>query len=62
VRYDQAAAEYLLKTHFDDQGREIRGCQPRDIVEAIAAAARYQSNERALTRETIDDACSNYFV
>jgi predicted ATPase with chaperone activity len=62
VAYDQKAAEYLLETHFDQQGREIRGCQPRDIVEAIAAAARYQSNERALTRATIDDACSNYFV
>ena len=62
VKYDQKAAEYLLNTHFDEQGREIRGCQPRDIVEAIAAAARYQSNPRALTIETIDDACTNYFV
>jgi predicted ATPase with chaperone activity len=62
VKYDQKAAEYLYSEHFEKQGREIRGCQPRDIVEAIAAAARYQGTDRALTKETIDEACTDYFV
>jgi predicted ATPase with chaperone activity len=62
VTYNKTAAKYLLDEHFEKFGREIRGCQPRDIVEAIAAAARYSGKERALTRATIDDACENYFV
>jgi hypothetical protein len=62
VKYDKSAAKYLLEEHFDKHGREIRGCQPRDIVEAIAASARYQGKDRALTKATIDDACENYFV
>jgi hypothetical protein len=40
----------------------MKGCHPRDIVEAIAAAARYQGTDRALTNATVDDACSQYFV
>jgi hypothetical protein len=60
--YDDKAAKYLLEKHFQRNGRELRGCQPRDIVEGIAAAARYQGGESKLTQATIDSACANYFV
>ena len=60
--YDESAAEYLVEEHFVKPGRQMRGCHPRDIVEAIAAAGRYQGKEPALTRDAIDDACANYFV
>jgi hemoglobin-like flavoprotein len=53
---------YLVETYFGKNGREMRGCQPRDLVEAIAAAARYADKDRKLTQATIDDACANYFV
>lgn len=62
VAYDEAGATYLMDTYFYDGVREKRGCHPRDIVEAIADAARYQGSERALTPATIDEACKNYFV
>ena len=62
VAYDKKAADYLVETYFVTNGREMRGCQPRDLVEAIAAAARYADKDRKLTQETIDDACANYFV
>ncbi len=62
VRYDEDAARYLLEEYFRKPGRPLRGCQPRDLVEAIAAAASYQHKERALSREAVDDACANYFV
>ena len=62
VAYDEAAAHHLLDEHFKKPGREVRGCHPRDIVEAIADAARYQGAERALTPSTIEYACANYFV
>ncbi len=62
IPYDDSAARYLIGTYLADGARQMRGCQPRDIVEAIAAAARYQDRPRALTNETIDEACANYFI
>jgi predicted ATPase with chaperone activity len=62
VVYDEKAAKYLLEKHFQRPGRELRGCQPRDIVEGIAASARYRGAENKLTTATIDAACANYFV
>ncbi len=62
VGYNDRAAKYLVETYFEKAGRQMRGCQPRDIVEAIAASSRYQDKERALSNATIDDACQNYFV
>ncbi len=62
VAYDEDAATYLINKYFGDGIREMRGCHPRDIVEAIADASRYQGRERALTTSTIDEAISHYFV
>ncbi len=62
VAYDDKGANYLIDTYFRKAGREMRGCHPRDIVEAIAAAASYQGTDRSLTKATIDEACGNYFV
>ena len=62
LEYRQAAARHLIDKYFKKSGREMKGCHPRDIVEAIAAAARYQGTDRALTNATIDEACSQYFV
>lgn len=62
VAYDDAAASYFLNTYFDNGEREMRGCHPRDIVEAIADAARYHGNSQTLTPDAIDEACANYFA
>lgn len=62
LEYHQAAADYLIDEYFKRPGREMRGSHPRDIAEAIAAAARYQGTAHALTNATIDDACSQYFA
>lgn len=62
MAYDESAAHHLVEEHFVKPGRQMRGCHPRDIVEAIAATDRYQGREPALTTDAIDDACANYFV
>ena len=62
VTYDDAAAQYLIDHHIRKAARELRGCQPRNIVEAIADSARYQGTELALTPASIDSACATYFV
>jgi hypothetical protein len=40
----------------------MRGCGPRDIVEAIADAARYRGSPRVLSPEAVDEAATTYFV
>ncbi len=62
VGYDEAAARHLIEDHINNAGREMRGCHPRNIVEAIADSARYRGTDRALTPTTIAAACANYFV
>jgi predicted ATPase with chaperone activity len=62
VAYDEASAHYLVNEYFEKPGREMRGSHPRDIVEAIAGAARYEGRERVLSPSAIDYACSSYFV
>jgi len=62
LEYHQTAAKHLIDKYFKKPAREMRGCHPRDIVEAIAAAATYQGTDRALTTATVDEACDQYFV
>jgi predicted ATPase with chaperone activity len=62
VEYDDDAAQYLVQKYFLQTNRRMRGCHPRDIVDAIVSAARYNGSERALRRETVDEACASYFA
>lgn len=60
LAYDDAVVEHVLRTWY--RGRELRGCHPKDIVEAVLDAAQYEGRPPALTREAVDDACQTYFL
>jgi predicted ATPase with chaperone activity len=62
IAYDAAAVDHLLATWYDAHRREIRGCHPRDIVEAIVDAASYEGRGAQLTPALVDEACSTYFL
>jgi hypothetical protein len=62
VRFDRHAVDHLLQEWYDAYGRELRGCHPRDIVEAIADACGYEGHDAVLTPATIDEACATYFL
>jgi len=62
VAYRRDGAEHLVRRYYVETGREMRGCQPRDIVEAIADAARYRGLPRVLSPEAVDQAAASYFV
>jgi len=62
VAYVEEGARHLLGRYYAENGREMRGCAPRDIVEAIADAARYRGLPRVLSPETVDEAATTYFV
>ena len=60
LTYDDAVVDHVLRAWYG--GRELRGCHPKDIVEAVLDAARYEGREPTLTREAVDDACRTYFL
>lgn len=61
IPFDQQGLAYLLRTYYVNK-RELRACQPRDILRALVGAARYLGLEPRLTPELIDRACHSYFV
>ena len=59
---DDAALAHLLDAWYTRDGREQRGCHPRDIIEALVDAARYDERSPSLTPELIDEVCATYFL
>ena len=62
LEVDEAALDRLLAHWYERPGRERRGCHPRDLVEAIVDAARYEGGTAVLSPETVDEACRTYFL
>ena len=62
VAHREDGAQHLVDRYYVKTGREMRGCQPRDIVEAIADAAGYRGSPRVLSPEAVDQAAATYFV
>ena len=62
VTWDDGAIEHLVDSYFIKPNREMCGCHPRDLIEAIADAAEYQGTPRCLSAETIKRAAASYFV
>ena len=62
IDYSHATVTHLLDRWYAREGRELRGCHPRDLVEAVVDAAAYEGRAPRLTPDVIDDACSTYFL
>lgn len=62
VPYDEAAVMHLIAAWYENHGRSMRGCHPRDLVEAVVDAANYDGRPPALTPEIIDEICTTYFL
>jgi predicted ATPase with chaperone activity len=61
VRFDDMAVSHLIDSWYVD-GRELRGCHPRDLVEAISDGALFDGHAPALTPRLLDDVCGTYFL
>ena len=62
LAYDDAAVVHLMHHWYDAHNRELRGCHPRDLVEAIIDASAYDEVRPALTPATLDEVCQTYFL
>ena len=62
IDYSHSAITHLLDRWYAGHGRELRGCHPRDLVEAIIDAAAYEGHPAQLNPATIDEASATYFL
>ncbi len=62
VPFNEEGTVYLLREHYVKAKRELRSCQPRDLLKQIIGIAAYQGVAPALTKELIDTAVISYFV
>ncbi|HEX2910238.1 MAG TPA: ATP-binding protein [Chloroflexia bacterium] len=62
VPYTEEGAVYLMREHYVKAKRELRSCQPRDLLKQIIGFAAYQGVKPSLNKELIDYAVASYFV
>jgi predicted ATPase with chaperone activity len=60
LRFDPRLLEGLLARYAQEQ-REMRSCQPRDLVDRCADICRYENRPLILTRDLLDQAWLFYF-
>lgn len=62
IDFDRKAIEHMLTHYYRPRKIQLRGCQPRDLVEQVISLADYLGVPRCLTPELLDAACASYFV
>jgi predicted ATPase with chaperone activity len=62
VLYDAAVADFVADYITQEAKQPLRACYPRDVVNQVCWAARYEGREPSLTKESVLQACHNYFI
>jgi predicted ATPase with chaperone activity len=62
VAFTEDGAVYLLREHYVKAKRELRNCQPRDLLKQIIGISAYQGIQPVLAKDLIDAAVASYFV
>jgi hypothetical protein len=60
--YVDDVVTYVIDTHYKAIGRQMRCCQPRDLLMQARNMCLYESSELAMTNEAMDFAVENYFA
>lgn len=62
LAFDRRLVERLLETELRPRGVQLRGCQPRDLIEHALSLASYLEQPRVLTLALLAASCAGYFV
>jgi predicted ATPase with chaperone activity len=62
VRYDPAAVDFIFERYYEERGIPPRACHPRDIIDHLLHAARYEQREPRFTLDLLERACHSYFL
>ncbi|HVG30936.1 MAG TPA: hypothetical protein VM864_14595 [Pyrinomonadaceae bacterium] len=60
MRVDQAVLDYVLNNYMISH-RQMKSCEPRDLLERVIDICRFEGRELELSPKTIDAAWRNYF-
>jgi predicted ATPase with chaperone activity len=60
--FDPGLLERFIAAELTPRNVQLRGCQPRDLIEHALAQATYLDRPRALTGELLAAAASTYFI
>lgn len=59
---DRALVENLIKQELEPRHIQLRGCQPRDLIEHALSLAAYIELPNQLSPELLSAACATYFL
>jgi predicted ATPase with chaperone activity len=62
IDYRPDVIEKLLVDYYRPRQIQLRGCQPRDLVNQAISLAEYLGKPPELTTEILEAACASYFV
>ncbi len=62
VEFQNDAVDYLLAKHYQESGRSLRFCHPRDLVQQVLAFCEFLELPPALSPKALDVAAKNYFA
>lgn len=62
LKYDAAVVDAVIQMIKQDFKEPLRACHPRDVVQQIVWAAQYLQKAPVLDRDTVAQACRNYFL
>jgi predicted ATPase with chaperone activity len=62
VEFDRSLVEQMLSKYYRPRKIQLRGCQPRDLINHALSLASYRGEPRRLTYELLEAACAGYFV
>ncbi|HEY6446594.1 MAG TPA: hypothetical protein VIY53_09055 [Acidobacteriaceae bacterium] len=59
---DEAALQEVIRIIRETLKQELRGCQPRDLINHVLWAARYEDKDPLLDRQSLVEAMESYFI
>ena len=62
LRFDRSMVEALIQNELEPRHVQLRGCQPRDLIEHALSLATYVGHPDELSPELLSAACATYFI
>ena len=62
LEYRPDVVEGLLSAYFKPRQIQLRGCQPRDLLNQVVSLAEYLGERPAVSADLLEAACAAYFV
>ena len=62
LAFDRTIVETLIRTELEPRHVQLRGCQPRDLIEHALSLAAYVGKPNELSFDLLSAACATYFI